>query len=85
VCVNITYVWHLHRQNKRREGASSAGFHVHEACNAAVKGKRAVVLAKWLIETFGHDALSSGTGVIDVAGSLPLQHQHMKLQVENRV
>ena len=56
------------RNVTRRQRASGLGFSTHEGASTAEKSRRAVVVAAWLVETFGRETLSAGTGVLDVAG-----------------
>ena len=68
--------WLLDRAAQRRERAVCLGFnnnevsHVtgHDFSSAAEKSQRAVILASWIVETFGTERLNSGSGVIDVGG-----------------
>ena len=51
------------RANAEREGCC----HV---AGAHSKRYRARIFARWLVDTFGRDALNAGAGVLDIAGAV---------------
>jgi hypothetical protein len=68
-------VWLKDRTAQRKERAGEMGYNVfnqeemgHEFTTAAEKGQRAILLAKWIVDTFGKEKLNAGSGVIDVGG-----------------
>ena len=60
--------WISERKRRRRELAAEDGDPHAEGGGAKTKAKRAEVFVKWLVETFGVETLSKGSGVLDVAG-----------------
>jgi hypothetical protein len=73
VCaVADSYVYCCHgpcllcRELERQQRAADKGF-VHNS-SAAAKRKRARVFAAWLVQQYGKERLSAGSGVLDVAG-----------------
>lgn len=58
--------WLLARK-QRRQLVSWVEGNPH-AFEAEKKGRRAAVLADWLVETFGKELLNSGSGVIPLTG-----------------
>ena len=60
--------WISERKRRRRELAAEDGDPHAEGGGAKTKAKRAEVFVKWLVETFGVETLSQGSGVLDVAG-----------------
>lgn len=57
---------HHCRELERQQRAADKGF-VHNS-SAAAKRKRARVFAAWLVQQYGKERLSAGSGVLDVAG-----------------
>jgi hypothetical protein len=57
---------HHCREAERQQRAADKGF-VHSS-SAAAKRKRARVFAAWLVQQYGKERLSAGSGVLDVAG-----------------
>ena len=59
-------LWQL--QQRDRNKASIVASDEHGPSGAQAKSERARVFAVWLVGTFGHEYLSRGSGVVDVAG-----------------
>ena len=60
--------WISERKRRRRALATVDGDPHAEGGGAKTKAARARVFVDWLVETFGAEALSRGSGVLDVAG-----------------
>ena len=60
--------WISERKRRRRELAAEDGDPHAEGGGAKTKAARARVFVDWLVETFGAETLSKGSGVLDVAG-----------------
>ena len=60
--------WISERKRRRRALATADGDPHAEGGGAKTKAARARVFVDWLVETFGVEALSRGSGVLDVAG-----------------
>lgn len=59
--------WLQERLKRRREHASQDD-DPHDAHGKQSKNQRAGVFVQWLVDTFGSSYLSSGSGVLDIAG-----------------
>ncbi|KAK9908082.1 hypothetical protein WJX75_002561 [Coccomyxa subellipsoidea] len=62
----VRQAWIADRRQHRHRMAAEAGD--PHAGGAQRKRQRAAIFAQWLLDTFGHDALNKGTGVLDIAG-----------------
>ncbi|OQR93439.1 hypothetical protein ACHHYP_02555 [Achlya hypogyna] len=59
--------WFARRAVQKRELAALDG-DAHDPHEKGMKAQRARIFCDWLLETFGPDAMRTGSGVVDVAG-----------------